>query len=142
MHIYIYIYKSSSSLNLIFLSSLRTARNSPQRRSNNKINLRMSHSSANVLQPNHLHYSLKCPLFHAFVISHLVSETYVLFLFFFLFSCEFVFELCNERSHRLLCVLKFDFLIYFNSCICGSCKLMLEKFFTYNMLLFSVKFGI
>ena len=58
----------------------------------------------------------------------------------FLFSCEFVFELGNERTHCLLWVLKFDFLIYFNSYLCGSCKTHVEKKITYNMLLFSVKF--
>ena len=52
---------------------------------------------------------------------------YFLNYVFFLFSCEFVFELGNERTHRLLWVLKFDFLIYFNSRLCGSCKLMLKK---------------
>ena len=145
IYIYIYIYISSLSFNLNFLSSSRTARSSPQWRSNSKINLRLSHSSANLLQPSHLHYCLKPPLFPAFVISSLISETSVLFFklcYFFLFSCGFVFELCNERTHRILWVLKFYFLIYFNSCICGSCKLMLKKKITYNMLLFSVQFGI
>ena len=45
----------------------------------------------------------------------------------FFFSCGFEFELGNERTHRLLWVLKFDILIYFNSCLHGSCKLVLKK---------------